>query len=242
MLGLISSLELYLSTPVHDGAAVGEGLGAAVALSGFVGTDRVFSYSYDKNESVNTSLEYSKRGLKADAKVGYNLSTLVNAIFSMRPFVNVMPYIAVAGEWGAYTSTLTSCRLDSCSSLSESGAHTSATGGVGIKLVSNTRTLRMGIDINGGSAGASHVGVGYAYARLLVGIGYPERLSIGLGTEGYVSGESCGASGCWPSESGGYYTIALSAHHGIYFADGMLYIGRAGGINRINVGFGLLFD
>ncbi len=207
---------VFPSLPIYEGAFVKEGLNLVVGISGFIGKD--LYYEEDPWGGYSARGTYFKTGLKADIKLGYNLGTWVSRLLHLSPPIDVELYLALSGRIGLYDGKGKECYYD-CYDLSYSmEAHREGAGGMGLRLMFHTKTVRIGADLwELGLFSEPYfrdVVDGYFHSRILIGFGYPEILSVGFGG---------GASGYAGDPEYTFYSISLSFNRRRYFISTTLY-------------------
>ncbi len=251
---------IYLPKPIYEGATVKGGFNLVVGISSFVGWDTAqYSWKQKEvvdsvvrcggdndgwglndttcwwekiyNEyTVSKSSKWSKKGVKFDIKAGYNLSTLVENLFYLKPFADIQPYIILSGIANWYKRECSTCYkgcqkecndgcIDSVYSY-KSIAYSSF--GIGLKMASKVRNEGfLGIDVDIGQYGdyTGKVILSGGF-RLLIGFGSPEYLSASVGIVRIVRGVSIGEIiALSPYVPGGTYnfSINLTLHHKSFF-------------------------
>jgi len=184
------------TTPIYEGAFIREGLNLDIGISGFIGKD---------SEYGRTDF---KKGLKADIRLGYNLSTLTRSPFE--------PYINLGYQMYMYNDEI--YRREYLS--------------IGLKMVSRSKTVRVGVDLGGGYfTHHFYEDKGQFYTKLLIGFGYPEVISASLFLGFHSFETSCGWFGCGPDVDL-YSAISLQYKHRNYFISATIQN------KRIDIGIG----
>ncbi len=180
---------IYPSAPIYDGSFVRDGINVVAGVSGFVGRDEIYGRVYQK------------WGTQVNVKLGYNPVYLIERSLFIRPLVDVEPYLNLSGTLRWYSGDKT-------------GTDVMPGIGVGLKVASHTRAVRIGADLHLSTFFGSSYFERVIYTdvmKAVMGFGYPEVLSIGMGIGGHGYRFGCRIFFC-------YYLADLSLHHGKYFA------------------------
>jgi len=281
MMLFVNYIYVTPTTPIYEGAFVKEGLNLSVGISGFMGEDGKGDYFrkrevvgldsvrvcetdpwgvgdchweyYTKYNwyEVSKDRTYFKKGLKADIRLGYNLSTLMRRIFYLEPFIDLEPYINLGYQMYMYNEICRTC-YSNCMKECKDGCIDSTYNAkiyrgeypsIGLKIVTHSENVRVGVDLNGGYFDHHLYAYGepYFYAKLLIGFGYPEVISASLLLGGHSFETSCyqffDSFGCGPDVDL-YSAISLQYNYRNYFISATITIHNMGSIGRIDIGIG----
>ncbi len=170
-------------------------------------------------------------------------------IFYIEPALDVELYINLGYQMYMYNEVCRTC-YSNCKKECENGCIDSTYDtemykgeypSIGLKIVSRSKTVRLGVDLNGGYFD-SHFKYGrpHFYAKLLIGFGYPEIISASLLGGVYSYESSCGWFGCLP-DFNSYSAISLQYRYRNYFVSATILVIKlidGIGVKRINLGVG----